>query len=171
MTDYVEQFQEPREAWAHGYFNWVDEDQITDAEQHTARDGFDAGATWMERQQEKQRSEIREEAWKEYLKRSNYTPDQRKTFMAGMCVMWRLVDLDKKPLFTYGPDNCPNEISKMIPFKLGDWVQIPHFEGGLSQSARIVEFRADHVRVENSAIELTAWWPKGLLIQSKDLNG
>jgi len=50
MTDYVEEYQEPRERWLHGYFNWTEESDITDAERHTARDGFDAGANWAERQ-------------------------------------------------------------------------------------------------------------------------
>ena len=50
MTDYVEEYQEPRERWLHGYFNWTEEADITSAERHTARDGFDAGAHWAERQ-------------------------------------------------------------------------------------------------------------------------
>lgn len=51
MEDYDERFKEPREQWLHGYFNWTEEKDITDAERHTARDGFDAGANWVTKKQ------------------------------------------------------------------------------------------------------------------------
>ncbi len=46
-SDYVEELKEPREAWIAGYFSW--EEEVMDIEIHTARDGFDAGATWMQK--------------------------------------------------------------------------------------------------------------------------
>lgn len=54
--------------------------------------------------------DVRHRAWEEYKNRSHYTDDQQKTFLAGMCVMWRLMTLAKEgPLFTYGPDGLPTE--------------------------------------------------------------
>ena len=47
MTDYVEEFKQPRERWTQSYFNWTD--NPSDDELHVARDGFDAGAICMER--------------------------------------------------------------------------------------------------------------------------
>lgn len=46
---YDKRFEKPREQWLGGYFNWTDEKDITKAERHTARDGFDAGANWAAR--------------------------------------------------------------------------------------------------------------------------
>lgn len=43
---YSEKYKEARERWIGFYFNWTD--KITEAELHTARDGFDAGAAWCE---------------------------------------------------------------------------------------------------------------------------
>jgi len=111
IDNYVPEYQEPRERWLHGYFNWTEEKDITKAERHTARDGFDAGANWAEKQRQADIQEIRYQAWKEYNERreKGYTEGQLKTFMAGMCVMWRLCKVENRPLFTYGPDSKPKE--------------------------------------------------------------
>ena len=48
--DYVELWAKHRNAWCAGYFSWVDKEEITDVEIHTARDGYDSGVTWMRNQ-------------------------------------------------------------------------------------------------------------------------
>jgi len=113
MTEYVEEFQEPREEWLWRYFNWVDEKDIAEAEKHTARDGFDAGATWADKQRETSKQRVRNAAWAGYKHRKDcgWTEDQQKCFMAGMAVMWRLFALDNGPLFTYGEDRLPKELT------------------------------------------------------------
>lgn len=127
-----------------------------------------------QRDESKCKAKIRKSAWEEYQKRNHYTDDQHATFMAGMCVMWRLMG-GKQPLFTYGPDSWPKEVPRQNDesreWQLGDLVQIPHFEGGLTQPAQIKEFRGDrdsrytsYVRVENPEIQLTAWWPIDKLV-------
>lgn len=55
-------------------------------------------------------NQIRKDAWAEYQKRNDWTEEQKKCFMAGMCVMWRLFGLENAPLFTYGPDSKPREL-------------------------------------------------------------
>lgn len=47
---YVDAFKEVRERWMAGYFSWTETKDITEAELHTARDGFDAGAGWKEKE-------------------------------------------------------------------------------------------------------------------------
>lgn len=113
MDDYVEEFKEPRERWLWGYFNWTDEKDITEAERHTAQDGFDAGATWAEKQSQADKQKIRNAAWAEFEKKrdNGWTEEQQKCFMAGMCVMWRLCEFENSPLFTYGPDSKPKELT------------------------------------------------------------
>lgn len=56
--------------------------------------------------------DIRKEAWAEYQKRNNWTEEQKKCFMAGMAVMWRLCSPAPGPLFTYGLDSKPKEIKE-----------------------------------------------------------
>lgn len=46
---YNEKYKQVREQWIVNYFSWVDSKTITEAEFHTARDGFDAGANWKEK--------------------------------------------------------------------------------------------------------------------------
>ena len=48
--DYVQLWAKRRSGWAVGYFSWVDAAEISDAERHTANDGYDSGATWMRNQ-------------------------------------------------------------------------------------------------------------------------
>jgi hypothetical protein len=60
-------------------------------------------------------TKLRKQAWDEYQKRINemgYTQEQQACFLSGMAVMWRLIRLDHKPLFTYGPDGLPRELAK-----------------------------------------------------------
>ena len=55
-----------------------------------------------------------------------------------------------------------------MDFQLGDIVQIPHFEGGLSMPCNIVAFRSNEVRVENPDIPgWTAWWLVDELVRPK----
>lgn len=49
MESYVEKFQKAREKWVAWYFSWTEVADVTEAELHTARDGFDAGANWQEK--------------------------------------------------------------------------------------------------------------------------
>lgn len=49
METYVEKFQKAREHWIAWYFSWTEVKDVTEAELHTARDGFDAGANWQEK--------------------------------------------------------------------------------------------------------------------------
>lgn len=51
--DYDPDLRIPRSQWLAGYFSWEDEKNISDAERHTAADGFDAGANYMRKQLEK----------------------------------------------------------------------------------------------------------------------
>jgi hypothetical protein len=56
----------------------------------------------------------------------------------------------------------------MSDFQLGDIVQMPHFEDGLTMPCNIVEFRSNEVRVENPELQgWTAWWPVNKLIKYK----
>lgn len=59
MNDYDERFEAVREQWLRGYFNWTEEKDITEAERHTARDGFDAGANYVTKQFKKSRANLK----------------------------------------------------------------------------------------------------------------
>lgn len=49
LSIYIDAFKDIRERWLAGYFSWTESKDITEAELHTARDGFDAGANWQEK--------------------------------------------------------------------------------------------------------------------------
>lgn len=59
--------------------------------------------------------QVRQQAWDDLQHRKNelgYTPEQLKLVQAGMFTMWRLMGLDARPLFTFGPDGQPRELSE-----------------------------------------------------------
>ena len=51
--DYDPELRKPRTSWLAGYFGFLTTEPISDAERHTAADGFDAGANWMWKRFEK----------------------------------------------------------------------------------------------------------------------
>lgn len=89
MPDYVKEFEESRERWVHGYFNWTD--NPLDGEFHTARDGFDAGATWMQKKKTKNLKLVEaQEKHKEVMEenRIEYDSNMGKLLRAAFLTGW-----------------------------------------------------------------------------------